>query len=61
MADGERVSVRVGADLVEIDEVADAVSAHGSRYLGRVYTDREVAACRRRGTIDPRLFDLART
>ena len=35
-------SVRVGIDVVDIDEVAASIRAHGDRYLSRVYTPREL-------------------
>jgi holo-[acyl-carrier protein] synthase len=37
--------VRVGIDLVRVDDVRDALRAHGQRYLDRVYTPREVDDC----------------
>ncbi len=39
--------VRVGLDLVAVDEVADAVGHFGDRYLTRIYTDHEIDCCRR--------------
>jgi holo-[acyl-carrier protein] synthase len=45
--------IRVGTDLVCVDAVRDAFEAHGSRYLTRVYTEREVEDCRTGGTVDP--------
>jgi holo-[acyl-carrier protein] synthase len=41
-------TLRVGLDLVSVDEVADSVRAFGERYLTRVYTPHEVESCRRR-------------
>lgn len=40
--------MRVGIDLVDVAEVRDAMTAHGDRYLERVYTDGEVDDCRSR-------------
>jgi holo-[acyl-carrier protein] synthase len=37
--------VRVGTDLVPVDQVAESVARFGDRYLGRVYTPHEVACC----------------
>jgi holo-[acyl-carrier protein] synthase len=37
----------VGIDMVDIDEVREALAAHGDRYLERVYTAQERAACGR--------------
>ncbi|MEA2291681.1 MAG: holo-[acyl-carrier protein] synthase [Solirubrobacteraceae bacterium] len=42
MSDG----LRVGIDLVSLDDVRDSVATHGDRWLERVYTDRELADCR---------------
>ena len=39
--------VRVGVDLVDVGEVADAVERFGDRYVTRLYTDHELASCRR--------------
>lgn len=36
---------RVGIDLVAVAEVADAVGAHGERYLRRIYTAAELDDC----------------
>lgn len=41
---GERV--RVGTDLVRVADVAQSIVAFGDRYLHRVYTEEELAACR---------------
>ena len=49
------VGLRVGLDLVAVGDVEESVRVHGTRYLGRVFTAREVADCRdRSGTLDPR-------
>lgn len=37
--------VRVGVDVLAVDEVADSVERFGERYLRRVYTDHERASC----------------
>ncbi len=47
------MSLRVGLDLVSVQTVADSLSAHGERYLGRVYSPGEVADCRTGDTVDP--------
>lgn len=36
---------RVGIDLVAVAEVADALRAHGERYLRRIYTAAELDDC----------------
>jgi holo-[acyl-carrier protein] synthase len=46
------VSLRVGTDLVAVETVSQALRDHGDRYLERVYTEREVADCRRGGEVD---------
>ncbi|HEX6030941.1 MAG TPA: holo-ACP synthase [Tepidiformaceae bacterium] len=38
----------VGIDIIEIDRVADVIARHGDRFLGRVYTQDEIAHCRGR-------------
>ncbi len=48
------MSLRVGIDSVEVVSVRDALEAHGDRYLQRVYTPGERAACARDdGSQDP--------
>jgi holo-[acyl-carrier protein] synthase len=39
-------AVRVGIDLVGVDEVAESVRRFGHRYLQRIFTPHELAACR---------------
>ena len=38
-------AIRVGADVVAIQQVADSVACFGSRYLQRIYTDHELDSC----------------
>ncbi len=38
----------VGVDVIEIDRVGKALARHGTRFLGRVYTEREEKYCRGR-------------
>jgi holo-[acyl-carrier protein] synthase len=38
-------SIRVGADLVMVDQVAQSIASFGDRYLRRVYTDHEIDSC----------------
>ena len=40
------MSVRVGIDLVTVEEVQAAIAEHGERYLTRVYTERELRESR---------------
>jgi holo-[acyl-carrier protein] synthase len=40
------VQARVGIDLVRVEDVRRSVATHGDRWLARVYTARELAACR---------------
>lgn len=39
-------NLRVGADLVEVEQVASSMARFGDRYVRRVYTDHEVSCCR---------------
>jgi holo-[acyl-carrier protein] synthase len=39
------LSWRVGTDLCSVSAVADSVSCFGQRYLGRIYTEDELAYC----------------
>jgi holo-[acyl-carrier protein] synthase len=40
------VPLRVGIDLVCVDAVGESLSAHGQRYLDRIYTAHELESCR---------------
>jgi phosphopantetheine--protein transferase-like protein len=40
------MGLRVGIDLVSIDAVEASIRVHAARYLGRVYTSRELRDCR---------------
>jgi len=42
-----RTELRVGLDIVAIDEVADSVECFGDRYLLRIFTSHELSCCRR--------------
>ena len=37
--------ISVGCDLVDVADVAESVAQFGDRYLRRIYTEREIAAC----------------
>ncbi|KAB7757685.1 MULTISPECIES: 4'-phosphopantetheinyl transferase superfamily protein [Mycobacteriaceae] len=37
--------VRVGCDVVSLDEIEHSVSTFGARFLAKIYTDDELAAC----------------
>jgi len=39
------VIVGLGIDVVEVSRLADALRRHGDRFVERVFTDRERAAC----------------
>jgi holo-[acyl-carrier protein] synthase len=41
-------TIRVGADLASIDDVAASMDRFGDRYLHRVFTDHELDSCGRR-------------
>ncbi len=46
--------LRVGIDLVEVEEVAATLHSRlGARYLSRIYTSREIEDCRSQGEVDP--------
>ncbi len=45
-------TLRVGVDLVSVDEVAESVRHFGDRYVTRIYTPHEIESCRRPGTED---------
>jgi holo-[acyl-carrier protein] synthase len=47
------MGVRVGIDLVSVESVAASISAHGERYLKRVYTERELRDCAGPQGVDP--------
>jgi holo-[acyl-carrier protein] synthase len=38
-------SIRVGADLMMVGQVADSIASFGDRYLRRVYTEHEIDSC----------------
>ena len=47
--------IELGLDLVSVEAVAESLlGPHGSRYLARVYTAREIDDCRTSSGIDPR-------
>lgn len=47
--DGQRV--RVGCDVVAIEEVQDSLAAFGDRYLRKVFTANEINECRGRNLV----------
>jgi phosphopantetheine--protein transferase-like protein len=42
-------SIRIGADLVQVDQVQAAIATFGDAYTRRVYTEREIQHCRGAG------------
>ena len=44
--------MRVGIDLVSVQQVRGSIEAHGERYTRRVYTERELADCTSERGID---------
>ncbi len=48
---------RVGVDLTSISDVEASLASHGNRYLGRLFTEHEVASCQ--GPRGPRPDSLA--
>lgn len=48
------MGISVGIDLVSVEAVAESIAEHSDRYLTRIYSDGELAACRDRdGAPDP--------
>jgi len=47
------VALRIGIDLVAVEDVREALRAHGEHYLRRVYTPQEVRDCTVRGDVEP--------
>jgi len=39
------MALGIGMDIVDVDDVEDSVARHGDRYLQRVFSPRELAAC----------------
>ncbi len=40
--------LRTGIDIIEIHRIQEALDRHGERFLQRVFTQNEIAECRRR-------------
>jgi holo-[acyl-carrier protein] synthase len=40
--------IGTGIDLIEIERIAHSIERYGDRFLQRVYTDHEIAYCRRK-------------
>lgn len=40
--------IGTGVDLIEIERIAQSIDRFGERFLRRVYTDQEIAYCRRK-------------
>ena len=40
------MSTTIGIDLASVDAVAESIAQHAERYLTRIYTQDELAACR---------------
>ncbi len=53
-----RLVLGVGTDLVEVARIRAALERHGDKFLHRLYTDEEIAYCRRHR--DPHPFLAAR-
>ncbi|MGA8365568.1 MAG: 4'-phosphopantetheinyl transferase superfamily protein [Solirubrobacteraceae bacterium] len=47
------MAIRVGTDLVSVESVRESINTHASRYLERVYTERELSDCRSETGVDP--------
>jgi holo-[acyl-carrier protein] synthase len=50
MMTGEMTTSAVGVDIIEIERIQQALAKFGPRFLGRVYTELEVAFCRGRAS-----------
>ena len=48
------MAIRVGTDLMSVESVRSSIRTHKSRYLERVYTERELNDCRTDAGVDPR-------
>ncbi len=49
----ESAAIVVGTDLVEVSEIAKAMSRFGDRYLKRLFTDAELAYCLENAAVAP--------
>lgn len=47
------MAIRVGTDLMSVESVRNSIRTHESRYLDRVYTERELSDCRTDAGVDP--------
>ncbi len=48
------MNVRFGLDLTSVSSIQDGLTAHGDRYLARIYTPGEIETSRSAGRIEPR-------
>jgi len=53
-----RVVIGVGTDIVEVERIRSAHERHGDKFLHRIYTEEEIAYCRKHR--DPLPFLAAR-
>ena len=44
--------ISIGTDIVEVDRLQRVCRRHGERFIGRVFTPREVSYCQRRKAAD---------
>jgi holo-[acyl-carrier-protein] synthase len=44
----------MGSDLIEIKRIAESIERYGERFLQRVFTDDEIAFCRRKWFMQPK-------
>ncbi|MGC2401369.1 MAG: holo-ACP synthase [Acidobacteriaceae bacterium] len=40
--------IGTGVDLIEVERIARSIERYGDRFLSRIYTEHEIAYCRRR-------------
>jgi len=41
----------IGTDIIEIERIKQAVNEHGTKFLNRIFTKRELAYCEKRGKL----------
>lgn len=41
----------IGIDIIELERIKNAVEKYGDNFLAKIYTDKEIAYCRKRKTL----------
>lgn len=44
-AKGEKMQIKCGTDIIEIDRIKDAIESLGDKFLNKVYTKKEIEYC----------------